>query len=88
MDKSLKSRILITGGCGKIGSYFARFAADKYTVRIVDKMAWETKRLGILSGESLVCDLQNLEACRKACAGIDMVIHLAADRSPKADFVE
>jgi len=51
MDKSLKPRILITGGCGKIGLYFAKFAADKYTVRIVDKMDWVTKRLGNLSGD-------------------------------------
>jgi nucleoside-diphosphate-sugar epimerase len=88
MDKSLKPRILITGGCGKIGSYFAKFASDKYAVRVIDKVDWDTKRLGPLSGESLVCDLQNLEACRKACAGIDMVIHLAADPSPKADFID
>jgi uronate dehydrogenase len=88
MDKSLKPRILITGGCGKIGSYFAKFASDKYAVRVIDKVDWDTKRLGSLSGESLVCDLQNLEACRKVCAGIDMVIHLAADPSPKADFID
>jgi len=88
MSGALKPRILITGGCGKIGSYFARFASDKYSVRVVDKVAWDTKKLGPLAGESLVFDLQNLEACRKACAGIDLVIHLAADPSPEADFVD
>src|SRR5215212_2425799 len=86
MNGTGKPRILITGGCGKIGSYFVRFAAQKYSIRVVDKVAWDTERLGPLSGESLVLDLQDLPACRQACAGIDMVIHLAADPSPEADF--
>ncbi len=81
-------KILITGGCGKIGSYFVRFASDKYAIRVADKVAWDTDKLGPLSGESLVVDLQSLEGCRKACEGIDMVIHLAADPSPKADFLD
>ena len=80
------TRILITGGCGKIGSYFARFASDKYSIRVVDKVAWDSKSLGPLSGESLVLDLQNLAACQQACKGMDMVIHLAAEPDPAADF--
>lgn len=88
MNESSKSKILITGGCGKIGSYFARFAADQYDLRIADKVAWDTKKLGNLPGEILICDLQNLDDCRKACSGMDMVIHLAANRSPKADFLD
>src|SRR5688572_16785392 len=82
------TRILITGGCGKIGSYFARFASDKYSIRVVDKVAWDSERLGPFAGESLVLDLQNLAACQQACEGIDMAIHLAADPSPEADFVD
>jgi nucleoside-diphosphate-sugar epimerase len=82
------TKILITGGCGKIGSYFARFAADRYAIRVADKIAWDAEKLGPLAGESLVVDLQSLEGCRTACTGIDMVIHLAADPSPEADFLE
>jgi nucleoside-diphosphate-sugar epimerase len=82
------SRILVTGGCGKIGSYFVRFAADRYSIRVVDKVAWDTKRLGRLSGESIVADLQSLDECRKACDGINVVIHLAADPSPRAGFLD
>ena len=81
-------KILITGGCGKIGSYFARFASHRYAIRVVDKVAWNAEKLGPLAGESMVVDLQSLEGCRKACEGIDMVIHLAADPSPEADFLE
>ena len=88
MNEQLKPRILVTGGCGKIGSYFVQFASEKYSIRVVDKVAWDPKKLGPFSGESLVLDLQNLSACRKACEAIDMVIHLAADPDPRADFVD
>jgi nucleoside-diphosphate-sugar epimerase len=88
MDGKLKLRILVTGGCGKIGSYFVRFARDKYTIRVVDKVIWDPDRLGHFSGESLAADLQDPAACRQACEGMDMVIHLAADASPEADFVD
>jgi nucleoside-diphosphate-sugar epimerase len=83
----MKPKILITGGCGKIGSYFVKYASDKYYVRVVDKIAWDIKKHGPLSGDSMVIDLQNLAACRKACEGIDMIIHLAADADPDADFL-
>jgi nucleoside-diphosphate-sugar epimerase len=86
MDGHLKRRILITGGCGKIGSYFVQFASDKYSIRVVDKMGWDQEKLGPLTGESLVLDLQDFAACLQACAGMDKVIHLAADPDPKADF--
>lgn len=82
----MKRRILVTGGCGKIGSYFIRFASENYAIRVVDKVPWDSKKLGPLVGESLVLDLQNLAACRQACEGVDMVIHLAADADPDADF--
>jgi uronate dehydrogenase len=84
--ESMNSRILITGGCGKIGSYFAKYAADKYHVRVADKVAWNYAKQGSLSGESIVTDLQDITACRKICEGIDIVIHLAADANPEADF--
>lgn len=82
-----KRKILITGGCGKIGSYFARFAADRYALRLVDRVPWDTDRLGEAPGESLVADLADPQACRAACAGMDRVIHLAADADPEADFL-
>lgn len=84
----MKSRILITGGCGKIGSYFAQFASERYAVRVVDRVPWNREKLGPLSGESLVLDLQDPEACRDACDDVDQVIHLAADASPEADFMD
>ncbi|HEX3051983.1 MAG TPA: NAD(P)-dependent oxidoreductase [Aggregatilineaceae bacterium] len=78
-----KPSILITGGTGKIGSCFARFAADKYTIRLVDRAQPREP----LPGETLIADLQNLDICRAACQDMDMVIHLAADADPDADFL-
>jgi nucleoside-diphosphate-sugar epimerase len=86
MNEKSKRRILVTGGCGKIGSYFVQFASDKYSIRVVDKVAWDSERLGRFSGESLVIDLQSFAACQQACENMDMVIHLAADPDPNADF--
>ncbi len=83
----MRPRLLITGGCGKIGSYFVPFAADRYAIRVVDKVPWDATELGPLPGESLVLDLQDLDACRAACEEVDVVIHLAADASPAADFM-
>jgi nucleoside-diphosphate-sugar epimerase len=80
-------KILVTGGCGKIGSYFVRFADDRYQIRVVDREQWDTEQLGAFRGESLVFDLQNPEGCRKACQGMDVVVHLAADPDPEADFL-
>src|ERR1051326_4715459 len=88
MNARSKLRILVTGGCGKIGSYFVKFASERYAIRVVDKVAWDPKRLGPLGGESLVVDLQSMEACKQACTGMDMVVHLAADPSPDADFFD
>lgn len=86
MDTKSKRKILVTGGCGKIGSYFVRFASERYILRVVDKVAWDPEKLGPFSGESLVADLQDRAACRQVCEGMDMVIHLAADADPEADF--
>jgi nucleoside-diphosphate-sugar epimerase len=86
MSEKSKAKILITGGCGKIGSHFVRFASDKYFIRVVDKVGWDSEKLGPFAGESLVADLQNMSECRQACESMDMVIHLAADPSPEADF--
>lgn len=85
---SNKLKILITGGCGKIGSHFARYAADRYSLRLVDKDLWNTEKFGPPPGESVIADLQDPAACQKACEGMDVVIHLAADPSPEADFLD
>lgn len=36
--------------------------------------------------EHLCLDIRDAQACLQACAGVDTVLHLAADASPEADF--
>ena len=79
-------RVLVTGGCGRIGSDFIKSNAGRYTFRVVDRIAWDQGKLGDLPGEGIVADLVDLEVCRRVCQDMDAVIHLAADPSPEADF--
>jgi nucleoside-diphosphate-sugar epimerase len=80
-------RVLVTGGNGRIGSYFIKHNAERYTFRMVDRAPWDEAKHGPFPGEEAsVQDLADLETCRKACAGMDAVIHLAADPRPDAAF--
>ena len=79
-------KVLVTGGCGRIGSYFIKSTVGHYTFRMVDRLAWDREKHGEFPGEASVADLQDLDACRRACLGMDAVIHLAADPRPDADF--
>lgn len=79
-------KVLITGAGGRIGSSFRRYAADRYTFRLAERPG--TPIAEPAGNETLELQVADLEACRAACAGIDVVIHLAADPSPSADFYE
>lgn len=77
-------RLLITGAAGRIGSAFYKDVGDRYWVRLSDLM---TEDLHPRDGhEAVALDVADLEQCRAACSGIDVVLHLAADPSPEADF--
>ena len=79
-------KILVTGGSGRIGSYFIKSMAGRYTFRMVDRLPWDEAAHGKFPGEASLANLEDLEACRRACQGMDAVIHLAADPRPDADF--
>ncbi len=78
--------VLVTGGCGRIGSDFIKTNAGRYTFRVIDRIAWDRDKHGDLPGEASMADLRDLEVCRRACLGMDAVIHLAADPDPAAEF--
>lgn len=77
-----RRRVLITGAAGRIGTAFRRACGDLYDFRLVDRRPVEDPA----GHESYVADLTQLDAARKACEGIDTVLHLAADPSPRATF--
>ena len=73
---------LVTGGAGFIGSHVAeRLVREGHTVRVVDNLSTgHESNLTHLRGdlELLVGDLRDPSVCRAACAGVELVFHLAA----------
>ncbi|MDF3018532.1 MAG: hypothetical protein K0R44_3757, partial [Thermomicrobiales bacterium] len=86
MSDSERRFVLLTGAAGRIGTAFREAHGERYRFRLADL---ETSTLADTPGtdhEIIRLDIADPEACRKACAGIDTVIHLAADPSPEADW--
>src|SRR6266540_4074750 len=76
------SNCLVTGGAGFIGSHLAqRLVALGHHVRVVDNLSTgsEANLAGMADDiEFLRGDLCEVDVCRRAVAGIDVVFHVAA----------
>jgi nucleoside-diphosphate-sugar epimerase len=84
MDQSIERFVLVTGAAGRIGRSFVAGTASRCRFRLADR---EVGELDDAAGYEIVpLDVADLDGCRAACAGIDTVVHLAADPSPEADF--
>jgi nucleoside-diphosphate-sugar epimerase len=79
-------RVLITGAGGRIGSSFRREMGEHFAFRLAERPGKEF--VAPAGQEVIAVQVADLDACRVACAGIDVVLHLAADPSPSADFYE
>lgn len=79
-------RFLITGGCGFIGSNIVEYLLENNAsfVRIIDNLSTGNKRniehlLDKYNNlEFMYGDITNIEVCRKAVSGIDIICHQAA----------
>jgi nucleoside-diphosphate-sugar epimerase len=79
-----KRKILLTGAAGRIGATFRQYARERYRFRLADR---NLELLGDpAEHEIMQLDIADLAACQRACEGIDTVLHLAGDPSPRADF--
>lgn len=76
-------KVLITGAAGLVGGMLRTHWKDRHTLRLAD-----IQPLADLQPheEYARLDITDLDAFTQACQGMDSVVHLAADRSPRADF--
>ena len=86
MTESERRFLLLTGAAGRIGSAFREAHGERYRFRLVDLSTDTLAETPGTDHEIVHRDIADAEACREACAGIDTVIHLAADPSPEADW--
>ena len=79
-------RFLITGGCGFIGSNIVEYLLENNAsfVRVIDNLSTGNKRNiehlldKYANFEFMYGDITNIEVCRKAVSGIDVICHQAA----------
>jgi len=83
--------ILITGGCGFIGTNLVEYLLDRgYRIRILDNLSTgnqeylrqlQTKAPRLGTAELTIGDIRNQDEVRQAVSGMDAVVHLAAHTS-------
>lgn len=83
--ENINRQVLVTGAAGRIGSYFAEHAANRYQLRLMVQQADEGEKLTSF-GEVVSADLLDLERLKAICEGIDTVLHLAGDPNPSATW--
>ena len=77
-----RKRVVLTGAAGYIGGLLRRALADDYLMRLTDIAEIDDPQ----GHEVLQADISDLGQMRRACEGMDVGVHLAADPAPNADF--
>jgi UDP-glucose 4-epimerase len=80
-----KRRVLVTGAAGRIGSYFAAHAHERYQLRLMARPGEDAAHIAEY-GAVVTADLADLPRLKEICAGIDTVLHLAGDPNPSATW--
>ncbi len=84
--RSERRVVLLTGAAGRIGTAFRLAHGEDYRFRLADLRTEGLAETPGAGHEVVRLNVADAEACALACAGIDTVVHLAADPSPEADW--
>lgn len=84
-NASKRRKVLVTGAAGRIGSYFAQRSHRRYDLRLMVLDKSQAARVEQY-GEVVTGDLADLPRMKALCAGIDTVLHLAANPDPEATW--
>ncbi len=74
-----KKRVLVTGMAGQIGGIIRRRLGDRYELSGID-------RVSVDGVPCTVADIADMDAIAPAFEGVDAVVHLGADPSPRASW--
>ncbi|CAA9383633.1 MAG: UDP-glucose 4-epimerase [uncultured Phycisphaerae bacterium] len=83
-----KRTVLVTGAAGTIGSSFAEHGAARYDLRLMVRPTSKPEKTDRLAkfGQLVRAELADPAALKAAFAGVDTVVHLAADPDPNATW--
>ncbi len=73
-------KLLITGAAGRIGQFLTHNLGDRYTLVLSDTHPPDES----FHHRFVAANIDDFDALRSLCAGVDTVVHLAADPSPEA----
>ncbi len=79
-----RRRVLVTGAAGRIGSYFAENSHHKYDLRLTDLAFGDRREALAACGELLEGGLDDLAFLKRACDGIDTLVHMAGNANSAA----
>ena len=74
-------KLLVTGGCGFIGSTYARLLAGEHSIVVLDKLTYAGRRENLdgLDVELIVGAIEDPREVRAAMDGCDAVVNFAAE---------
>jgi nucleoside-diphosphate-sugar epimerase len=81
-------QVLVTGASGNIGSYFAEHSRERYALKLMVMPGEKKEDVEAIRpfGEVVAANLDDLAALKTHCAGIDTIVHLAADPGPSSTW--
>lgn len=77
--------VLVTGAAGRIGRLFTRLCSTDLSLRLTDRPSADLSSLSRY-GDVRPADLADEAAAGKLCHGVQVVVHLAGQSSPRAPW--